>query len=276
MKKFFNASFEQVEPAMSDSFIENTIDTAASFKGLKLLGFFAFFGLFGNIFIIAVSYYVEHNIGEAVVKLDENNEFIGFLSSGWAYLPLILSCILSMGILMVYRNRNRPKGTYLYHLAFGLYVMFCLLFLFKISQLFVTSFVLRVLYNLVFVFTFFYAFRIAYLKAKELAFGTAEHRHFLVEWVSRNFKKFSSVLLIMGATYYAFKVSSPEVANMEQRFIGNLLFLFPFVIALCNFVYIYCCGVFLRGYYVSKYSEAFREKHGYTKEDWYGPKYKQS
>src|SRR5699024_1393911 len=109
----------------------------------------------------------------------------------------------------------------------------------------------------VFVFTFFYAFRLAYLKAKELAFGTAEHRPFLVEWVSRNFKKFSSVLLIMGAIYYAFKVSSPEVANMEQRFIGNLLFIFPFVIALCNFVYIYCCSVFLRGYYVSNIAKHF-------------------
>src|SRR5699024_10195374 len=125
-----------------------------------------------------------------------------------------------------------------------------------------------------FIFTFFYAFRIANLKAKEFDLGTAEHRPFLVEWESRNFKKFSSVLLIMGDTYDAFKVSSPKVANMEQRFIGNLLFLFPFVIALCTFVYIYCCSVLLRGYYVREYSEAFREKHGYTKEEWYGPKYK--
>ena len=274
MKKFFNASFKQVEPGMSDSFIENTIETAASFKGLKALGFFGLFGLFAHLMIIFFGLYIENNMGDAVVKLDENNEFIGFLSSWWAYIPLTLSFILSMGILLFYRNRNRPKGTYLYNLFFGLYVMFCLLFMFKIFQLFVSTFALRIIYNIIFVFTFFYAFRIAYLNAKELALGTAKQRPFLVEWTSRNFKKISPFLIAIGGAYYAFKALSPDAGNMEQRFIGNLTFIFPFIVALCNFVYIYCCGIFFRGYYVSKYSEEFREKHGYTKKEWYGPKYK--
>src|SRR5699024_1191415 len=156
--------------------------------------------------------------------------------------------------LLFYRNRNRPKGAYLYNLFFGFYVMFCLFFLFRTSQLFVTTFALRVIYNIIFVFTFFYAFRIAYLKAKELAFGTAKHRPFLVEWTSRNFKKFSSILVVIGGAYYAFKAFSPGAGNLEQRFIGNLTFMLPFMVALFNFVYIYCCDVFFRGYYVSKYS----------------------
>src|SRR5699024_3208165 len=233
MKKLFNASFKQVEPGMSDSFIENTIETAASFKGLKALGFFGLFGLFAHLMIIFFGLYIENNMGDAVVKLDENNEFIGFLSSWWAYIPLTLSFILSMGILLFYRNRNRPKGTYLYNLFFGLYmmfclllllkiyqlfvspftlgiiyniilfynlfyilyVMFCLLFMFKIFQLFVSTFALRIIYNIIFVFTFFYTFRIAYLNAKELALGTAKQRPFLVEWTSRNFKKISPFLI---------------------------------------------------------------------------------
>src|SRR5699024_9146138 len=103
---------------------------------------------------------------------------------------------------------------------------------------------------------------------------TTLFRSFLVEWTSRNFKKISPFLIAIGGAYYAFKALSPDAGNMEQRFIGNLTFIFPFIVALCNFVYIYCCGIFFRGYYVSKYSEEFREKHGYTKKEWYGPKYK--
>src|SRR5699024_11820946 len=102
------------------------------------------------------------NMEDSLFKLDKNNEFIVFLSIWFAYIPLILSFILSMVILLFYRNRNRPKGTYLYNLFFGLYVMFCLLFMFKIFQLFVSTFALRIIYNIIFVFTFFYAFRIAY------------------------------------------------------------------------------------------------------------------
>src|SRR5699024_5890856 len=104
--------------------------------------------------------------------------------------------------------------------------------------------------------------------------GRTKQRPFLVEWTSRNFKKISPFLIAIGGAYYGFKALSPDAGNMEQRFIGNLTFFFPFIVALCNFVYIYCCGIFFRGYYVSKYSEEFREKHGYTKKEWYGPKYK--
>src|SRR5699024_4509763 len=92
-------------------------------------------------------------------------------------------------------NRNRPKGTYLYNLFFGLYVMFCLLFMFKIFQLFVSTFALRIIYNIIFVFTFFYAFHIAYLNAKALALVTANQRPFLVELTRRNCNKISTFLI---------------------------------------------------------------------------------
>lgn len=36
MKKLFRASFEQVEPSISQSFVENSIDTAKSFRGAKV------------------------------------------------------------------------------------------------------------------------------------------------------------------------------------------------------------------------------------------------
>lgn len=61
-------------------------------------------------YIIRVFHHIET---EKYIILDENNKFIGFFSSGWAYIPLTLSFLLSMGTLLVYRNHNRPKGTYL-------------------------------------------------------------------------------------------------------------------------------------------------------------------
>src|SRR5699024_289522 len=150
----------------------------ASCKGLKALGIFGAPGVYAQLMTIIYGPYRENKMGDAVGTADENKEGIGYLSSWSAYITLTLSFILSMGILLFYRNRNRPKGTYLYNLFFGLYVMFCLLFMFKIFQLFVSTFALRIIYNIIFVFTFFYAFRIAYLNAKELALGTAKQRPF--------------------------------------------------------------------------------------------------
>lgn len=274
MKKLFDASFEQVEPGISESFIENTIDTARSFRGLKAIGFFLIFGFFAPFVLFVLGYIIENDMENSVVKLDVTNEFIGLFSNGYIYVVFFISFILTMGTLLFYRSKNRPKGTYIYNAFFGLYVMICLIVSFKFGQLFVTTFALRVIYTIFFIFTFFYAFRISFIQAKELACGTAKHRHFFIEWVSRNSKRIIPVLLMIGGAYYTYKVFSLEGANLEQRIMGNLAFIFPFIIALANFVYVYCCDVFFRGYYVSKYSEEFRKKYEYTREEWYGPNYK--
>lgn len=274
MKKFFNASFEQVDPGISESFVKNLIDTARSFRGLKALGFFVFFGMIAPFILMGLGYIFENNMENTVVKLDENNEFIGLFSGGLLYILIFLAFVASFLTLLFYRDENRPKGAYIYNLFFGIYTMFCLILSFKFSQLFVTTFALRVIYNILFVFTFFYAFRIAYLKVKELTLGTAKQRPFLVEWFSRNFKRISPFLITIGGAYYVYKATSPDAGNMEQRILGNLAFLFPLAVALANFVYIYCASVFLRGYYVNKYSEQFRQKYGYSRKEWYGPNHK--
>lgn len=232
------------------------------------------FGICVHFILIGITYIFENNIEQTVIKLDENNEFIGLFSNGFMYISLFLSFLFAMGTLLIYRNTNRPKGTYIYHFFFGIYVMICLVLSFKLGQLFVTTFALRILYNILFICTFLYAFYLSYSNAKEITLGTPKHRHFLIEWGSRHSKKIYSTLFTVAGIYYTYKVFALEDANLEQRLLGNLAFLFPFIVALANFVYLYCCDVFLRSYYVSKYSESFRKKYHYSPEQWYGPNYK--
>ncbi len=81
MKKLFEASFEQIDPAISESFVKNSLDTAKNFKGLKLIAFFILFVIAGSYALFGVSIYVGNRMDEAVGGLDVHNEFIPLFSS---------------------------------------------------------------------------------------------------------------------------------------------------------------------------------------------------
>jgi len=274
VKKFFEASFEKIEPAISESFVENSIDTAKTFKGLKLFLFFLLFVLASNYGLFAMSTYIENHIDEAVGGLDVNNEFIPLFSSFWyIHLQMVPMLIVIFGLLY-YRTKNRFKGMLIYHLFWMIFMMLYFTYFFKVSQLFVNPFPVRIIYTILYISAFIYSIRIGYHHAKELVFGQAKKRPFLVEWTSRHSKSIISILVVIGGLYYATKAAWPGVGDMEKRLIGSLTEFFPLIPILSIFVLIYGMSCTFRVFYVHKYSEAFRKKFGYDKATWYGPKYK--
>lgn len=273
LKKFRDGTFEQIEPSISKSFVKNLLDTAKTFRGIKLIGFIILFIVCGTYVAYGVSLYIANNMEDAVGGLDVNNEFIPFLSSIW-YINLqaipILIVVISM---MFYRDRNRVKGHFIYYLFLMIFMMFFGLFLFKVMQLFVSYFILRMIYTVLFIITFIYCIWQGYKNATYMVHGNKKQRSALVEWFSRNRNLVLMVLGIIGSAYFIIKAVFEPAANMERRIIGSMADFLPLLLVLANFAYIYYIGVVTRSYYIYKYSERFRLKFGYEIQDWYGPKY---
>lgn len=263
-----------VEPALSDSFIENSLDTMKTFRGIKLFAFIILFIVCGTYAIYGVSIFLINNMEETVGGLDLNNEFIPFLSSIWYInfqaIPIVIVVILTM----YYRDRNRIKGHFLYYSFLTVFMVFAGLLLFKVLQLFVSYFILRMLYLVLFGATFVYSIWQGYQNALHMVYGEKKNRSKLVEWFSRNYKTILTILAIVGGIYFAGKAIFEPAASMERRIIGTLADFLPLFMVIANFAFIYYIGVIIRSYYAYKFSEQFRVKFQYDKDEWYGPKYK--
>lgn len=272
--KILDGTFEQVEPSISDSFVENSLDTMKTFRGFKLLGFIFFFIACITYLLYGGSVYMVNHMEEAVGGLDLNNEFISFMSSIWyAHLtafPITMLVIFTM----YYRNRNRVKGHVIYYLLMTIYTLLISLLLFKVMQLLVSYFILRIIYTTLFILTLSYSIWLGYQNAIHMIYGKKKRRSKVVEWFSRNFKSILPILLVIGGAYFILKVIFEPAADLETRVIGSMADFMPLFMVGTNFAFIYYIGVIVRSYYVHKYSERFRVKFQYDKEDWYGQKYK--
>lgn len=273
-KKLRQGTFEQVEPSISPSFIKNSLDTAKTFRGIKLLAFIILFLVFGTYVAYGVSLYISNNMEDAVGGLDLNNEFIPFLSSIWYINFQALPMVVVVISMIYYRDKNRVKGHLIYYFFLMIFMMFFGLFLFKVMQLFVSYFILRIIYTVLYVITFVYSVWQGYQNAHHMVYGSKKGRSALVEWVSKKSKFILTVLAIIGGSYFIIKSVFEPAADMERRIIGSMADFLPLLLVLANFAFIYYIGVVVRSYYAYKYSELFRIKFGYEKEDWYGPKYK--
>lgn len=269
-----NGTFEQVEHALSESFIKNSLDTIKTFRGIKSFAFIILFIVCGTYVPYGVSLYIANNMEEAVGGLDLNNEFIPLLSSIW-YINLQAIPIVILVILTIYyRDRNRIKGHYIYYSLLTIFSVFFGLFLFKVMQLFVSYFILRMLYLVLYGITFVYSIWQGYQNALNMVYGEKKNRSKLVEWFSRNSKTILTILAVIGGAYFAGKAIFEPAANMERRIIGSMADFLPLLLVLANFAFIYYIGVIVKSYYAYKYSEKFSAKFQYDKKEWYGPKHK--
>src|SRR5699024_12019402 len=68
--------------------------------------------------------------------------------------------------------------------------------------------------------------------------------------------------------------SSDLAQDFEKNLLGALIDYIPIIVSLATlFGLLYMFSVLIRSYYLYKYSEPFRVKFGYEKEEWYGEKY---
>ncbi|API93678.1 MULTISPECIES: hypothetical protein [Virgibacillus] len=273
MKSIFTGSFSQVEETISENFMKDTINAVKNFKIHKLIIVILFFSV-SSYAVYGVSFFLATNIDDLAVPFDKNNEFIFVFSSIW-YIHIQVFIFFIAGLAaFIYKERNHAKGYFLFNIFLSLGWLLFLLFTFKLTQLMVNSYILRMLYSVLFLSGFVFVFFQSYQNAKKMVYGTKKKRSALVEWLSKNRKNVLSILFGFGALYYLTKVISPEVDNLETRIIGSLIEFAPLAVCLIFFTFIYLNSKLIRSYYLYKYSEEFRKKFGIAKKDWYGEKYK--
>ncbi|RFA35465.1 hypothetical protein CAI16_08195 [Virgibacillus dokdonensis] len=273
MKSIFTGSFSQVEETISDNFMKASIKTVNDFKFYKLFILILFFSGASYVFY-GVSFYLTNNIDDFAIPLDSNNEFIPVFSSIWyIHIQSFLFFIAGLAA-FIYKKRNHVKGFFLLNIFLSLGWLLFLLFTFKLTQLMVNSYILRILYTVLLICSFIFVFYQSYQNAKKMVYGTKKKRLAFVEWLSTNRKNVTSVLFGVGALFLLTKVISPEVADLETRIMGSLIDFAPLFVCLIISTFLYLNSVVIRAYYLYKYSERFRQKFGVTEADWYGRKYK--
>ncbi|MBY7142361.1 hypothetical protein KFZ56_04475 [Virgibacillus sp. NKC19-3] len=272
MRNIFLGSFSQVEDAVSESFAKNSIDTIEKFSfGKAFLALSFGLGVFYAIYGFGI--FMGNNMDTGTIVLDMNNEYIPFLSNIWfAIIPgiLILITIFGGGY---YRKKNNVKAFFIYNTFLTMYLLPFLLWTFKVAQLFVYFFPLRMVYTVLFSLCITYVFIRSYKNAKEMVFGEKKKRSAIVEWFSRNRKSVLSVLAAIGGLYFLVKTIFPSAGDMETRLMGALIDFAPLFVCLIFLLFLYLNNVVIRSYYLNKYTEEFRLKFGIDKSEWYGKKY---
>src|SRR5699024_11659103 len=86
-----------------------------------------------------------------------------------------------------------------------------------------------------------------------------------------------SVLIVFGGVNYFFKTTNESAQIFEKSLLGAIIDYIPIIVSLATlFGLLYMFSVLIRSYYLYKYSEPFRLKFGYEKEEWYGEKYEEA
>lgn len=273
MKKLLSGTFEQVEPTISDSYVENSLETIEEFGIGRALAFIILFVGMASYGLYGMNVYMGNHMHEAVGGLDVNNEFIPFLSSIWYINLQVLPLIILIFSTIWFKQTNRIKGNLFYHILFTLFMFFFGVFLFKMFQLMVTYFIVRLLYTILFIGSFIYSLWKSHQNTMEMIYGTKKERAFIVEWVSKHSTTILTIMGIVGSAYFVGKAVFEPGANLERRIIGSMVDFLPLISVASNFAFIYFFGLIMRGFYLHKYTEKFRLKFEYDKEDWYGPEY---
>lgn len=274
MKRIFSGSFSQVEDAISRSFAENITDSMKKFNMGKQILLIIFLVGLASYALYGVSIYFGSHMNGLTIALDENNEFIPIFSNIWYMHMQTLLVLIPMIVSFLYRRKNNIKVFFISNTFLTVFLFFFLLFLFKVAQLFVSNFPLRMIYSILLLGCFIFTFIRSYSNAKRMIYGTKKGRSKLVEWLSRTQKGVIGILFGIGAIYYLGKVIFPSAGDLETRLMGSLVDFFPLAICLVTFTFLYFNSIVIRSFYLNKYSEEFRNKFGVSKRDWYGEKYR--
>ncbi|WP_121640017.1 hypothetical protein [Virgibacillus sp. Bac330] len=273
-QNIFKGSFSQVEGAVSESFAKNSINMVKRFKTIKAIAFIVFFIGLGSYAYYGLSVFMINNMDRGTIPLDVNNEFIPVFSSIW-YMHIQAMLVLVAALAAyIYREKNNIKGVFIYNVFLTIAMLLFFTFSFKLAQLIVNNFYLRMTYTILFVISYLYVFFRSYQNAKEMVYGTKKKRSEFVEWFSQNRKNVTSILFGVGVLYYLTKVIFSEANDLETKIMGSLIDFAPLAVCLASLLFLYFNSVAIRSYYLYKYMDKFRQKFGVAEAEWYGQKYK--
>lgn len=193
-------------------------------------------------------------------------------SFSWFNFPLIIMFLLFFVLYIVFSIKYRNNPMILKYITFC--YMLLLIFIMEISL--TLSIVLRrnllgILSVFLFVIICYYLARTVPRKIRE----SVENQEPFAPLSALFTKKVSDGLIFIGGTgVTAFLALFDRSTGSDTRGAINAV-VTPFVPAILLFaIYVFSIDI-LRGYYLFKYSEQYRELFGYTVKDWYGEKSKE-
>ena len=274
MGKIFQGSFSQVKDAISESFATN------AYKDMQKLNFGRVL-ISGGFFIVCTyalfvfGWFMSGDFEVPTVPIDINNEFRNIASSIWYVHAFALFQIIGYTTALAYSRKDNVKSFLVMNIALTAFTVFIVLYFFKIGQLIVYNFSIRIIYDVILLATLLFVGNKIYRNAMEMVYGTKKKRSAIAEWVSANQKLvIGSLFGIWGLSKIIEAVFGLDEIDFETRMIGAIIEFFPLIACGVSFVFIYMFGNLIRSFYLNKYSEEFRVMFDVKKDDWYGIKLK--
>src|SRR5699024_1014501 len=116
-----------------------------------------------------------------------------------------------------------------------------------------------------------------YDRALAMTNADTKPRSAIIEWASNQRPAIFNVLIALGGVNYSFTTTNESAQDFEKNLLAAIIDYIPIIMSLATlFVSLYGFSVLIRSYYLYKYSEPFRVKCGYGKEEWYGEKYEEA
>src|SRR5699024_3880745 len=233
MKKLLSGTFEQVEDALSESFVSYCLHTVKSFKGWKVF-LFILISVGGAYFIYGMGWgIVTSNNNELTVPLDPNNEYRFFFSNVrflWYTHIIAFLVVLTVIMTLKYRGKHNIKGFLIYYFIFFLFFLISLTLVFAFFQLFVYNLVVRSIYMIFFIVCIIYAFVKGYKNAFAMIYEDKKQRSAIIEWASKHRQAILSVLIAFGGVNYFFKTTNESAQDFEKNLLGALIDYIPIIV----------------------------------------------
>lgn len=276
MKNIISASFEQVERSIDFEFSKGIYSNHKKFNsGFFLLYLIVFVG--GLYVLYGVSHSVINNLDNIFLSLDINNEFKKILSNIW--FVHLLAIGLFIGILKAFtiKKKNAVQGALILHTCIIIGYIVNSIYLFRLTELFISSPLLRLVYGILFIVCYLFAFIKSYQIMQKFVLNEEQQKSSFDRWTQKiSVPKMIGILFALFIIFQIFKQTQTgqDYIAFETMITIMLVDIFPLFVCVLPFVCIYLFRSFIKMYYLNKHSEQFRLKFGVKKEEWFGEKYK--
>lgn len=277
MKGAFSASFNDVENIMNETEINEMYTNKSEklkFRDVFMTLFFYFVIISPLYFFYFINWFIvrefKANPEEFAVPIDLSNPYISFLDNfHFVHLVALLYLVATIWFLVA-RSKSILKASLIYNNSLFIYVLALFIYLFKVSQLLVSDPILRHVYTLLFFIIIIYTVIQCYKKASVYVYDKDLQKKTTKRTIS-NKTMIGGALAILGF-YQIFKLTNTgqDFMHFEQQLIGSIMEFFPLIIAFTPLALLLFVKPLIRFFYLNKYSEKFRTKFGYEKQEWYG------
>ena len=268
-KKLFHADYADVKGIVDERLVKDAL-SIKDYKNLKVLMLVLF--LLISIYGVHSGAWVLINWESPPLPMDESNVFRSLFDPMWIPHVLTLFILYILVLVLKYRNHNRVMGAYKLHFISGLFMFVFLLQLFSVFQLVIFSVVLRVFYACLVVFLFVYTLYVVYRDGLRIVYGGEKKRKTFIEMFGRSQKVLLVAFVGTGVFNFTYHViTESRVGTFEEQLFSVFVDFLPLMtIFLMFFIFQFMGDVFIRLYYLNRYSEEFRCEFGVSEAEWYG------